>query len=43
MLVNPASALLNQVKLSEWDVHETTNMSDKNRRYGASCAIVKVT
>ena len=42
-LVNPASALLNQVKLSECDVHETRNMSDKNRRFGASCAIVKVT
>ena len=25
------------------EIHETRNMSDKNQRFGASCAIVKVT
>ena len=26
-----------------YKMHETRNMSDKNRRFGASCVIVKVT
>ena len=28
---------------SDLEKHETRNMSDKNRRFGASCAIIKVT
>jgi len=28
---------------NDLEIHETRNMSDKNQRFGASCAIVKVT
>ena len=30
-------------KRSDLEIHETRNMSDRNRRFGASCAIIKVT
>ena len=29
-------------KRSDLEIHETRNMSDRNRRFGASCAIIKV-
>ena len=28
---------------NDLEIHETRNFSDKNRRFGASCAIIKVT
>ena len=28
---------------NDLEIHETRNMSDRNRRFGASCAIIKVT
>ena len=31
------------IKKSDLEIHETRNMSDRNRRFGASCAIIKVT
>ena len=31
------------IKRSDLEIHETRNMSDRNRRFGASCAIIKVT
>ena len=31
------------LKRSDLEIHETRNMSDRNRRFGASCTIIKVT
>ena len=31
------------LKRNDLEIHETRNMSDRNRRFGASCAIIKVT
>ena len=28
---------------NDLEIHETRNMSDRNRRFGASCTIIKVT
>ena len=33
----------NHIKRNDLEIHETRNMSDRNRRFGASCAIIKVT
>ena len=34
----------NQVLIrNDLEIHETRNISDRNRRFGASCAIIKVT
>ena len=31
------------LKRNDLEIHETRNMSDRNQRFGASCAIIKVT
>ena len=33
----------NHIKRNDLEIHETRNMSGRNRRFGASCAIIKVT
>ena len=33
----------NNIIRSDLEKHETRNMSDRNRCFGASCAIIKVT
>ena len=35
--------MLSLVIRNDLEIYETRNMSDKNRRFGAPCAIVKVT